>query len=188
LEAAALATGIPSSALERFRPWLAAVFLENSFNARFGFKAANAPDESLAAIAKAAGKPIRTEFPDMAALVAYASGFSRAAEVQSLLRLVDDVEAGPDVQQRRIEAWAVGDLSLEACELQRWTRVYPDLVQEYVVARNRRWPGRIRTMLDDGGTTFVVIGDGHLVGPDSVLVELAAAGMRAHPSHAGTAA
>jgi hypothetical protein len=177
--AAAVASGITLAVLERFRPWLAAVLLENSFNDRNGFKAANAADQSLEVIAKAGGKPIRTEFPDIEALVAYASGFSRTAEIQSLLRLVDEVEAGASAQERRNQAWATGDLSLEASELGRWRRVYPELVQEYVLARNRRWPARIRTMLEGGGTTLVVVGDGHLVGPDSLLEQLAASGLRA---------
>jgi len=33
-------------------------------------------------------------------------------------------------------------------------------------------------MLDGGGTTFVLVGGDHLVGPDSVQNQLAAAGMR----------
>jgi uncharacterized protein len=56
---------------------------------------------------------------------------------------------------------------------------YPDLYRPLEADRNSRWPGRFRTMLDGGGTTFVLVGADHLVGPDSVLAKLAAAGMRA---------
>jgi uncharacterized protein YbaP (TraB family) len=177
--AAAVAVGTTSAFLERFRPWLAAVFLQSRFYEHFGFQSANGPGDSLTAIAKTAGKPIRTEFPDIADVVTFECSFSRAAEVQSLLRVLDSVEDGADFAERWAEAWAAGDQRFELQDVRRMIRVYPELYQEYVVARNRRWPGRIRTMLDGGGTTFVILGGGHLVGSDCVQNQLAAVGMRA---------
>ncbi|HEY3948701.1 TraB/GumN family protein, partial [Phenylobacterium sp.] len=109
----------------------------------------------------------------------YFAGFSRAAEIGALLRAVDEIEAGPDVAQRAAEAWMVGDLRPEVEEVRRLSRVYPDYYQAILVARNRRWAPRFRAMLDGGGTTFVLVGGDHLVGPDSVQNQLAAAGMRA---------
>ena len=97
----------------------------------------------------------------------------------ALLRAVDDVEAGPDAAQRDAEAWAVGDRQLEVQEVRKISRAYPDYYQAILVARNRRWAPRFRAMLDGGGTTFVLVGGDHLVGPDSVLAQLEAAGMRA---------
>jgi hypothetical protein len=179
LGAVAETVGLTSAGLERFRPWVVAQFLDSSFYGRFGFKADNGPEHDLIALARAAGKPIRTEFPDEAAIVGFAAGFSRPAEIQLLLRAVANIETGPDYAQHWVEAWAVGDQGFEIREARQMISLYPDLYQEYVVARNRLWPARFRTMLDGGGTTFVLVGGGHLAGPDSVLVQLAAAGMRA---------
>lgn len=175
--AAVAKTGASAFWLRLCAPWLAAQFLEDSFYTRFGFQQANSADAILPTIASAAGKPIRTEFSDMAAVVAYASGLSRAAAVQSLLSVVDDIEAGPDAEERRAKAWALGDDRLETAAILRWKKVYPRLYQEVVVARNRRWPARIRAMLDGGGTTFVLVGGDHLIGPDSIQHQLAAMGM-----------
>jgi uncharacterized protein YbaP (TraB family) len=177
--AAAVSVGLAPVLLERLRPWLAAVFLDSSFRSHFGFKPENSPEHELSVTAKTAGKPLRTEFPDEAAIVDYFADFSRAAEVGALLRAVDEIEAGPDVAQRAAEAWAVGDLRPEFQEVQRLTRAYPDYYQAILVARNRRWAPRFRAMLDGGGTTFVLVGGDHLVGPDSVQNQLAAAGMEA---------
>ena len=62
--------------------------------------------------------------------------------------------------------------------MRRIGRTYPDYYQAILVARNRRWAPRFRAMLD-GETTFVLVGGDHLVGPDSVQNQLAAAGMEA---------
>jgi hypothetical protein len=177
--AAAATVGLAPALLERLRPWLAAVFLDSSFRSHFGFKQENSPEYTLGIVAKAAGKPIRTEFPDEAAIVDYFAGFSSAAQVGALLRAVDDIEAGPDAAQRDAEAWAVGDQHLEMREVRNISRAYPDYYQAILVARNRRWAPRFRAMLDGGGATFVLVGGDHLVGPDSVLAQLEAAGMRA---------
>jgi uncharacterized protein YbaP (TraB family) len=177
--AAAVSVGLAPVLLERLRPWLAAVFLDSSFRSHFGFKDDNGPEHTLSAAAKAAGKSIRTEFADEAAIVDYFASFSRAAEIGALLRAVDEIEAGPDVAQRAAEAWAVGDLRPEVDEVKRLSHAYPDYYQAILVARNRRWAPRFRAMLDGGGTSFVLVGGDHLVGPDGVLVQLEAAGMHA---------
>ena len=177
--AAAETVGLTSAGLERFRPWVVAQFLESSFYSHIGFKSENGPEHDLITLAKAAGKPIRTEFPDEAAIVAFASGFSRPAEIQLLLKAVANIESGPDYAQHWVKAWAVGDQRFDLREARQMISLYPDLYQEYVVARNRLWPARFRTMLDGGETTFVLVGGGHLAGADSVLVQLAAAGMQA---------
>jgi uncharacterized protein YbaP (TraB family) len=177
--AAAVSVGLAPVLLERLHPWLAGVFLDSSFRSHFGFKPENGPEYQLSAAAKAAGKPVRTEFPDEAAIVDYFAGFSPAAEVGELLRAVDDIEAGPDAAQREAEAWAIGDQRFDIQRVQQVRRAYPDYYQAILVARNRGWAPRFRSMLDGGGTTFVLVGGEHLVGPDSVQNQLAATGMRA---------
>jgi hypothetical protein len=177
--AAAASVGLAPVLLDRLRPWLAAVFLDSSFRSHFGFKQENGPEHVLSVTARAVGKPVRTEFPDEAAIVDYFAGFSNAAEIGALLRAVDEIEAGPDVAQRTAEAWMVGDLRPELDEVRRLRRAYPDYYQAILAARNRRWAARFRAMLDGGGTTFDLVGGDHLVGPDSVLAQLEAAGMRA---------
>jgi hypothetical protein len=177
--AAAAIVGLASATLERFRPWLAGVVLDSSFRSHFGFKADNAPEHVLDVIARAAEIPIRTEFPDEAAIVDYFANLSNVAQVGELMRAVEDVEAGPDVAERRAEAWAVGDQRLSTRFVLGVRRAYPEYYEQLLAARNRRWAVRFRAMLDGGGTSFVVVGDDHLAGPDSVLAELARAGMHA---------
>ncbi len=177
--AAAAEVGLADATLERFRPWLASVVMEDGFNAHAGFAAQNAPGSVLTALAEADGTPTRSEFPDTAAVVDYFASLSSAAEVGALLRAVDDVEAGPAAAERQATAWTAGDQRADLAAVLRMRRAYPDYYQAILVERNRRWPARIRAMLDGGGATFVVVGSYHVVGPDGVPSQLAEAGMSA---------
>ena len=175
--AAATTAGTTYAALEPLEPWLAAGFLSMAF-AR-GRPALSEPLAILTQAAKSAGKPVRTEYPDIDSLIAWASGMSPAAQVQYLFYNIEAGEAGADDLARRIGAVARGDLTLEAAEVARKMRNYPLAYEADTGSRNRAWPARFRTMLAGGGTTFVLVGVDHLVGPQSVLVELARAGMPA---------
>jgi len=177
--AAAVSVGLAPVLLARLHPWLAGVFLDSSFRSHSGFKPEYGPESQLIAAAKAAGKPVHSEFPDEASVVDYFATFSPAAERGELLRAVDDIEAGPDAAQRDAEAWAIGDQRPDLHRVLQIRSVYPEYYQAILVARNRRWAPRVRAMLDGGGTSFVLVGGDHLVGPDSVLAQLKATGMTA---------
>jgi len=177
--AAAAAVNLADAALEKFRPWLAAIALEDGFNAHFGFKPEYGPEHDLIAIAKAAGLRIRSEFADEAAIIDYFASFSSPAEVGALMRAVDDIEAGADAADRNARAWAAGDQRPDLAALLRWRRTYPAYYQRILVERNRRWAPPVQTMLDGGGTTFVLVGGAHLVGPDNIQRQLAMAGLEA---------
>ena len=174
--AAAVAAGTTYAALEPMQPWFATGALSSAYFQHQ--KPLPDPLTVLTAAAKAAGKPIRTEFPDTDSLIDLAAGLSRDAQVQYLMSIVETVEAGPAMLERRRKALAAGDFRLETQQVLHMRAAYPDLYRPIEADRNSRWPGRFRTMLDGGGTTFVLVGADHLFGPDSVLVQLAAAGMR----------
>jgi uncharacterized protein YbaP (TraB family) len=55
---------------------------------------------------------------------------------------------------------------------------YPALYASIVIERNRRWVPRFETMLQSERPAMVVLGLYHLAGPDSVLEQLRAAGMK----------
>jgi uncharacterized protein YbaP (TraB family) len=175
--AAALLAGTTFANLEPFQPWLAA----GALNMSYGLHQKPLPDPLtvLNAAAASAGKPIRTEFPNVTSLVDWWVALSRGAQVEYLMAVIDVIEAGPNESTRRARAWTAGDLSLETRQVLNEMKTYPQAYEAETASRNRQWPARIRTMLDGGGTTFVLVGADHLVGPESVLAHLAAAHMRA---------
>jgi uncharacterized protein YbaP (TraB family) len=51
---------------------------------------------------------------------------------------------------------------------------YPELYQALLVDRNKDWAGQIQTLLAGKGVTVIAVGAAHLVGDDSVQVQLLA--------------
>jgi uncharacterized protein YbaP (TraB family) len=56
---------------------------------------------------------------------------------------------------------------------------YPDVYKLLLVDRNRDWASQLKTKLAGSGVSFVAVGAGHLVGPDSVQAQLAKLGVKA---------
>ncbi len=161
-----------------YEPWLAAGAL-GVFYARHAASGAPGPGPVLNTEAAAQGKRIWTELPDADAYLALWTGFSPAAQVEQLMFVVDEIDAGPNGYARATAAYASGDLSLEIKRVAREAVVYPHKYEAEVATRNRRWPPRFRLMIKDGGTSFVLVGADHLFGEEGVLALLARDGMPA---------
>jgi uncharacterized protein YbaP (TraB family) len=177
--AAAVAAGTTYEALEPLKPWLAAISLNRAFNSRPTQAPVDDPIPILTARAVAKGIPVHAEFPDADSQLALVNTMSDATQVEYLLYTIENNQLPQDAIDRRRRAWAAGDLRLEERQVMHFKTDFPDLYEPFELKRNRAWPARIRRMLDEGGTAFVLVGADHLVGPDSLLAQLAAAGLPA---------
>ena len=75
------------------------------------------------------------------------------------------------------DAWRNGNLEqLETTVLQEMREKYDGIYQELIVDRNNAWLPKIEALLEDPDIELVMVGAGHLAGPDSVLKLLEAAG------------
>jgi hypothetical protein len=182
--AAATDAGMSYGALEAMKPWLASVVLTNTFNQHYAATRTPGPGEGpasdpiavLTARAKAAGKPIRTEFASQNDLIDWPNAMTAEQQVEYLMYVIDNNSQPPGLMQQRKREWAAGDMAPETREVARLKSVYPHLYEPLVAERNRRWPARFDEMLAGGGATFVLVGCDHLLGPDGLLALLARAG------------
>jgi uncharacterized protein len=175
--AAAAAVGGTYRQLAAYEPWLAAGALSELYGQRFA--SAPGPLPVLNAAAATRGKRIRTEFPDVDAMIDFWVGFPAAAQVEQLMFVVDEIDAGPAGDARAAAEWSGGDLSREINRVARESRLYPHKYEAEVAGRNRRWPARFREMIKDGGAAFVFVGADHLFGPEGMLALLETDGMPA---------
>jgi uncharacterized protein YbaP (TraB family) len=177
--AAAQSAGITYGTLEPLKPWLASIVLANAYGQKKPPSGNADPLPILSARAEAQHKPVQTELADGEAAIRWADGMSPAAQVEYLLFTIETQEADRAPVEARMRAWAAGDLAPETAEVVRLKKAYPAVYPPLVADRNRAWPARFAAMLADGGTSFVLVGADHLLGPDSVLVQLSAAGLPA---------
>jgi uncharacterized protein YbaP (TraB family) len=170
--------GIAMELLAGMRPWLAAQVLRMAADARRGLDRATAPEDVFRARAAHARIPIRTEFATVAALVELFGALPEQAEVELLALELDGIQTSVDEEQRRAERWLDGDLAYEERNAARTQRDYPAFYEHLGPARNRAWVPRIGEMLRSETPAFIVVGVGHMVGPDSLHDLLKQAGIQ----------
>lgn len=75
-----------------------------------------------------------------------------------------------------VQAWLKGDDYRLTTLLLAGMQEYPDLYENVLVERNRRWVTDIEKLVQQGSGAMVVVGAAHLVGKDSVVEMLKAKG------------
>ena len=178
LAAASAATGMPMAQLEVMRPWLAATALTLAPIQKAGYDPKLAVDLALRADAKAAGKPIGG-LETMEQQLSFFAGLPAEAEVEMLLKTLDDLEGAKALFDRMAAAYVAGDDEALSDFMNREMKVkYPELYELLLLKRNRDWAGQIERELAGQGEVFIAVGAGHLVGEDSVPAILKARGLK----------
>jgi uncharacterized protein YbaP (TraB family) len=174
LDAAAAGMGASGAALEPLRPWLAGLTLSVGPLVKAGYDPASGVETKLKAAARAAGKPIRT-LETLEQQIGFFADLPPAVELAFLLSALDEIDTGPATLDALVAAWSAGDQeALNALMVSEMAADYPELYQALLVDRNKDWAGQIQTLLAGKGVTVIAVGAAHLVGDDSVQVQLLA--------------
>lgn len=176
--AMAQAGGVPPQLLNAMRPWLAAVQLSLIPVIQAGYDPKSGVEPILAAEVKADGKPAGAfETPEQQ--IRFFADLPAKTEVQFLNATLDDADEGVSKIDKMVAAWAAGDVAtLEAEFVSEMRGRYPELYDLLIVKRNQDWAGQLKAKLAGKGVSFVAVGSGHLVGPDSVQAQLAKLGIK----------
>jgi len=185
LEAAANAMDLSGGleALERMRPWLAAVALTMVPIEKAGYEPESGADVQLKHQFQATGRPVdaletaRDQVRSLASLPA-------TLQLDMLHNTLDDYAKGQGQIQVLVSEWQAGDVAAIAKNVNAdMQKHYPQLYMVLLVKRNRNFARHIATLLRGHHTVFVAIGAGHLAGPDSVQAQLAKLGIHTERVH-----
>lgn len=177
--ALAQAGGVPLQLLNAMRPWLAAVQLSLIPVIKAGYDPKSGVEPILAAEVKAAGKP-EGAFETPEQQIRFFADLPVKTEVEFLSSTLDEADEGVGKIDKMVAAWAAGDTAeLETEFVTEMKGQYPELYDLLITKRNQNWAGQLKTKLAGKGVSFVAVGSGHLVGPDSVQVQLAKLGVKA---------
>jgi len=174
-DAVLASSGLPASAVERSRPWLAGLQLLFAQIAKLNFAVENGVDSQLAAHAIKAAKPLRY-LETIEQQFAVLAPTDRKLEMEQFeAGLVDLKDIAAQVQPM-VDAWAAGDQKkldgLINGDLDRFPAARKALLDD----RNRAWLPQISAMLKEKGTFLVTVGAGHLTGPTGLPTLLREAG------------
>ena len=101
------------------------------------------------------------------------------AEQRDLIAAV--VTEGSEARTRSRElrrAWLSGDETALMQAASSGIMADPELREALLVARNRRWDGRIAALLEQPERPLIAVGTAHLLGPDGLVAMLEARGYR----------
>jgi len=177
-QALAQAAGMPPQAMEVMRPWLASISLAMLPVIKAGYDPRSGVEQVVSAEMKAAGKPA-SSLETAEQQIRFFADMSTPVEVEMLRATLDDAEAGPAKIDDMVAAWAAGDIQvLEEQFITEMKTNYAEVYGVLLTDRNRDWAGQLKTKLDGSGVSFVAVGAGHLVGPDSLQAQLATLGVQ----------
>lgn len=167
---------IDRAALDRLKPWMAEVYLTQTVLAR---TAGAYGDYSVEAVVQA-GTPAQAQRRALETAAQQLGLFQDPPllqQIAGLKRAMDTLERDPAAYKRILEAWMSGDaqrLLRVAVEPER--RADPVGFKRMVTDRSARWASALDGRLKGKGRTVVIVGVGHLVGPDSLVARLRALG------------
>lgn len=170
---------VPESRIERRRAWWAYYAINGAWWGKHPVGYTEQPvDQTLAALAQAAGKPVSYEFPGFGALAEFMAGMPAKAQSQYIEWLLDtqDARAAGEsdyfgwIEGRRPEA--------SLARMQRLPGLYAQMQRK----RNRWWADKIAALLDEGKQAFIAVGQLHVMGPDGIPAQLATMGVRLQPA------
>lgn len=171
--------GVSASALERMRPWLAAVSLGGAAATRAGWNPATGDDIWFLSAARAAGKRV-SALETTEKQLRMLADTPEEVQLAALSRTLEQLDQATDQVSATYAAWLSGDIERLQAEAAR-ARVGRDAVVDERVrtARNRAWADELVRKLGGDGVIFFAVGAGHLVGPEGVLELLNRRGIHA---------
>jgi len=159
--------GVPLAQAQRFEPWFVGMLLTQITLQRAGLDARHGIDMHFNERAKRAGKPIAgLESVDFQ--LGLFDSMSPADQDLFLRETLAGIDTAAQVLVKMKEAWRAGDADGLARVTDSMAR-YPALRAMLLTDRNRRWVPQIEAMLSGTDDVLVVVGAGHLVGPESVV-------------------
>ena len=99
-------------------------------------------------------------------------GMSDRLQEEFLLQTLEDLDEMEEEIEELVQAWSRGEAKVLAELMQESFKDYPGLYRRLIVERNKNWLLEIDPILDRPGTTLLVVGALHLVGPESVVALL----------------
>jgi len=167
--------GLAPAFLDGMQPWFAEVALAAAAYQAAGARADHGVEKQIAARAPPAAE--RRAFESVEEQLAIFADTPRAAQVASLSASLKEMEADPKAFEDLVAAWMRGDVgALRQEALEPLKAAAPVLYRRLVTERNERWLTALRQRLAGSGETVVVVGVGHLLGPDGLPERLRALG------------
>jgi len=172
---AAVSLHCTPEAIDRMQPWMAELTLSVAEDARSGADASSGVEDQIEA--QTGPAVARRSFETAAQQIEFLAGAPVKDQIASLNWTVGEIVGDPDSYRRVVDEWMSADLlGLKRDANDPLERVSPRLYQRLLVKRNQAWVRQLASRLKKPGKVVVVVGIGHLIGPDGLPAQLRARG------------
>ena len=161
--------GIKKESVESLRPWWAYY----TFNGAFWSQ--NKPpyepaqiEVDLWKLATQQKKQVGYEMPNGVAFATFMAAMPEKAQSQYIEWLFDYLDDRKNGLDTAPFDWETGNPIASTRSLDRMRSKMPDLYKAIQVQRNTWWAHKIDELLATGGTSFIAIGELHVLGPDGI--------------------
>lgn len=168
---------VPLKDLDRLQPWYAEITLALAQIARYGGRGDDGVERAIDREAPATAR--RRAFETAGGQIALYAGVPRSAQIANLVDTLRSIEEDPRAFEEVVRMWSKGDVEALSREIvQPIKAISPALYRALIQRRNAAWTRAIAERLAGSGNTVIVVGAGHLVGPDGVPALLRARGIK----------
>ncbi len=162
----------------RFRPWLASLFITSEEYQALGASNDKGADQLYENRSRRDHKP-GEGLETVELQLQLFSQLTAGQQAEMLEQTLAEVSTLPQEYESMISAWKKGDIDTLHGLINREAEKYPELLEIFINRRNHAWIDRLDTLLSAGDKIMVLVGAGHLGGkPDGVLALLNARGCR----------
>ena len=177
LEKTAQLFGVSVAQLDRLQPWYAELVIQSSLFQQLGVKGADGVEQQLWAGLSPAAKRVTLETPEEQ--IDFFAGAPAKEQIASLEQTLKDVPNARRDYAELLKAWLDGDVhTLDKKVVAPLKKNSPTLYDRVVTQRNARWVKAVDERLKSSGETVIVVGMGHLIGPDGLPARLRAQGFQ----------
>jgi len=160
--------GLAPSNFSRFKPWLLAVTLTALELQRLGFDPQYGIDLHFYTKARADGKEL--SYLESVEYQLNLLGKMNAQDQMSFLnQTLKDLEISAQLAGEMLSAWQNGAAEKLYKLLFKSFEDHPGIEDRLLTRRNKQWIAQIEKMLKEPQKTMVIVGAGHLIGPEGLV-------------------
>lgn len=171
VEAWATRRKVSPATLDRYHPWFVALIISATEYGALGAKPDIGVDQAFeqrAARDGKSGEGLETvEFQ-----LKLFTQLDPKQQHDLLDQTLDEVATLPNEYEKMITAWRAGDLDVLGEMLFREAERFPDLMDLFLISRNKTWMTRLEEILRKGEKAMVLVGAGHLASDQGLIALL----------------
>lgn len=167
-------SGVAIDSFRQSKPWMASLRIGMTTLDRLGFSAARGIERHLGA---RIGSRRTVGLETTAESLGILDSLSPMEQDQLVATAIRDARTAPTRIAQLAEAWHEGDAASLDALLREGFKDFPQLRRRLIDDRNAAWLPKIRSLLNGSENAIVIVGSGHLAGPDSLVDLLAKEGV-----------